>query len=125
LTAGAVTLARAPDAAPTGKTQERVKERGTFYSIGNLRQGKIRACNAFVFSGVQPVHRQVPENGASGGETERRLCATLDPCASSRACAADAGGIRDVQIAAQITPGADLENHFQRRERRQAMPPRL
>jgi hypothetical protein len=54
-----LTLVRAPDAAPTGKTSERVKERLWFYSFYFFRQSFSAPFNLFRFNRVQPVHKPV------------------------------------------------------------------
>jgi hypothetical protein len=54
-----------PDAAPTGKTLEAVKERFCFYAFYFFSQRKICVCNQLVFSGVQAVHRRVTKIGAA------------------------------------------------------------
>ncbi len=51
--------ARAPDAAPTGKTSEPVKERFSFYSSTDFRQSNSSACNFPRFNHLQPVHSPV------------------------------------------------------------------
>jgi hypothetical protein len=55
-------LVRAPDAAPTGKTSEAVKERVWFYSSYSRSQQKSCACKLFIFNRMQAVHRHMPRN---------------------------------------------------------------
>jgi hypothetical protein len=57
-------LARAPDAAPTGKTSERVKERLWFYHSHFCRQWNSPIFNLPFINRVQTVHRHVPQNCA-------------------------------------------------------------
>ncbi|HEY1401158.1 MAG TPA: hypothetical protein VF953_06190, partial [Terriglobales bacterium] len=49
----------APDAAPTGKTSERVKERLCLYSFYFLRQSNLWGYKFLQINGVQAVHRRV------------------------------------------------------------------
>ncbi len=58
--------ARVPDAAPTGKTLEAVKERVCFYSFCFQSQQKVCVCNPRIFRRVQRVHRPVTGIGATG-----------------------------------------------------------
>jgi len=64
--------ARAPDAAPTGKTSERVKERLCFYSFHFFRQSNLRFCNLPFIKRVQPAHRRVSQE----------LCNRCEACAN-------------------------------------------
>jgi hypothetical protein len=67
-------LARAPDAAPTGKTWERVKERFCFYAFHFYSQSKECAFISLEINRVQPVHKAVPSFGAVAvGLWSRRL----------------------------------------------------
>jgi hypothetical protein len=52
-------LARAPDAAPNGKTSEAVKERLSFYTFGSGSQWKCPNYIYLQFNRVQRVHRRV------------------------------------------------------------------
>jgi len=52
-------LARAPDAAPTGKTSERVKERSWFYHAHFYRQSNSPSFNLSFINQVQTVHRRM------------------------------------------------------------------
>src|SRR4029077_20421009 len=64
--------ARVPDAAPTGKTLEAVKERLWFYSFYFFRQSKTAVCNWRIFNGLRPVHRRVTGIGAGCATESRR-----------------------------------------------------
>ncbi len=56
--------ARVPDAAPTGKTLEAVKERLCFYAFYFCSQQKLCISNPRIFSQVHAVHRRLTGIGA-------------------------------------------------------------
>jgi len=59
-------LARAPDAAPTGKTAEAVKERVWFYAFCGGSQSKSGGNMCLILNRVQAVHRRVQRKWCRG-----------------------------------------------------------
>jgi hypothetical protein len=76
-------LTRAPDAAPTGKTSERVKERVFFYSFHFYSQTKTRVFIPCKISRVQPLHRAMTSFGASPRTVSSGAALTTLDCSAS------------------------------------------
>jgi hypothetical protein len=67
-------FARAPDAAPTGKTSEAVKERVCFYAFHFKSQYKTSSCICRKINRVQAVHNGVPHGLCNGTEKPASSC---------------------------------------------------